>query len=249
MATGIPSNDDVDANTDDNHLETFCLIWLNTNVNVEKTRDTEQKLRSIINHLKIFEDIEQCQQYIEQKSLKEPLILIVSGRLGRKLVPLIHQLREVISIYIYCKDKKSNEQWSSKFSKVDSLFKKSVEFISNFEQVKGVVVKVDELIFRITADQKIQKKVEEPLSINIFSTNVGDGQSTIGLNGQFVFSQVLIDCILRLKYNQIDKNELIHLCQTEYQGNRFELNNLREFEEKIFLKQGVMVVYKRIFLL
>jgi len=90
----------------------------------------------------------------------------------------------------------------------------------------------DELISRITADYKIQKKVEEPLSINIFTTNISGGKSTTGLNGQFVFSQVLIDCLLRLKYTQIDKTELVNLCKTEYEGNHNELNNLREFEEE-----------------
>ena len=98
--------------------------------------------------------------------------------------------------------------------------------------MKSVIVELDELISRITADHKIQKKVEEPLSINIFTTNVGGGKSTTGLNGQFVFSQVLIDCLLRLKSTQTDKNEFINLCKTEYEGNHSELNNLREFEEE-----------------
>jgi tetratricopeptide (TPR) repeat protein len=70
------------------------------------------------------------------------------------------------------------------------------------------------------------------LSINIFSTSTSGGQSTTGLNGQFVFSQVLIDCLLRLKYNQTDNNELINCCQNEYEGNHVELSNLREFQKE-----------------
>jgi tetratricopeptide (TPR) repeat protein len=98
--------------------------------------------------------------------------------------------------------------------------------------VKSVIVKSDQLISQITAHHKIHKKVEEPLSINIFTTNVSEGKSTTGLNGQFVFSQVLIDCLLRLKYTQTDKIEFINLCKTEYEDNHNELNNLREFEEE-----------------
>jgi tetratricopeptide (TPR) repeat protein len=98
--------------------------------------------------------------------------------------------------------------------------------------VKNVIVELNELISRITADHKIQKKVEEPLSINIFTTNTSGGKSTTGLNGQFVFSQVLIECLLRLKSTQTDKTELVNVCKTEYEGNHSELNNLCEFEEE-----------------
>ncbi|CAF1418416.1 unnamed protein product [Adineta steineri] len=214
MATAVLSNDDFHINTDDKSLEIFSLIWLDANVNVKDTRETEVKLRSIINHIQKFQDIKQCQHYIEQTSEKDRLVFIVSGSLGREIVPFIHQLRQVISVYVYCIDKKSNEQWAIKFSKI-----------------KSVVIDLDELVSQIAADHKIQKKIEEPLPIYTFTTNVGAGKSTIGVNGQFVFSQILIDCLLRLKSNEMDKNELINCCQSEYVGNFTELNNLHEFQQ------------------
>jgi hypothetical protein len=126
MATAALPNDDFHTNATDNHLETFCLIWLDADVNVKGNRDTEQKLRTIINHLKKFHDVEQCQQYIEQRSQKDRLVLIVSGRFGREIVPSIHKLRQVTSIYVYCMDKKGNEQWACKFTKVRLCYKISV---------------------------------------------------------------------------------------------------------------------------
>ncbi|CAF0834236.1 unnamed protein product [Adineta steineri] len=163
---------------------------------------------------RIFQDIEQFLHYIVRTSEIDRLTLIVSDQLGQEIVPHIHELRQVISIYVYCMDKNSNEQWVHKFAKI-----------------KSVVVDLDELVSQITADHKIQKKVEEPSSINIFSTSVGAGKSTTGVNGQFVFFQILVDCLLRLKSTEIDKNELINCWQNEYEGNNTELNNLREFEK------------------
>ncbi|CAF0878209.1 unnamed protein product [Adineta steineri] len=214
MAAAVLPNDDFYTNTDDKSLEIFSLIWLDANVDVKDIRDTEVKLRSIINHIKKFQDVKQCRHYIEHRSQKDRLVIIVSGRLGREIVPYIHQLRQVISIYVYCIDKKSNEQWALKFSKI-----------------KSVVVNLDELVFQITTDHKIQKKIEEPLSINIFSTGINAGKSTTGVNGQFVFSQLLVDCLLQLKSTDTDENELIKLCVNEYEGNHNELSNLREFQE------------------
>ena len=97
--------------------------------------------------------------------------------------------------------------------------------------MKAVVVEVDELISRIKVDHKIQKKVEEPLSFNIFTTSASANKSTSRINGQFVFFQVLIDCLLRLKSTETDKNELISRCRDKYEDNNSELNNLDEFEQ------------------
>jgi len=99
-------------------------------------------------------------------------------------------------------------------------------------------------VSRIERDYKIQKKVDEPLSINIFTTNTGGGKSTTGVNGEFVFSQVLIDCLLRLKSTQTDKNELIHICKDQYNKNSDELSNIREFE-KDYSRDKVLRWYTR----
>ena len=99
--------------------------------------------------------------------------------------------------------------------------------------MKGDIDQLEELIAQIQSDQmrRIQNKVDEPISINIFNTNAGQGQSTSGLNGQFVHSQLLLDCLLRMKSTSTDKNELIELCQQEYQGNNVQLAILHEFKQ------------------
>ncbi|CAF3804426.1 unnamed protein product [Rotaria sordida] len=210
MANSIVSTDDVSTNVDDEELEIFGLIWLDDNTQSEDNRDTEQRLRSIINRLKKFQDVLQCEKYVMKRSSKDRLVIIVSGRLGRIIVPTIHEVRQVVSIYVYCMYKKANEEWTHHFPKVHA-----------------VITELDELVSRITADHKIQKVVEEPLSINIFN-----GQSIAGINGKFVFSQVLIDCLLRLESDEKDKTELIKRCKKTYDGNNIELRNIREFKKK-----------------
>ncbi|CAM4930260.1 unnamed protein product [Rotaria socialis] len=206
MASAVSSTDKTNTNPDDSRLEIFSLLWLDANP--KETRDTEQKLRSIINRLLKFQDAKKCQQYIEGQLQNDRIVMIVSGGLGREIVPNIYKLRQVISIYVYCMDKNGNKKWADKYSKV-----------------KAVVVELDELISRIKADYKIQKMVEEPLSINFFT-----GNSTAGIDGQFIFYQVLIDCLLRLKSTEKDKEELIHRCKKQYEGNSMELSNVNDFK-------------------
>jgi hypothetical protein len=104
------------------NLESFALLWLDAQVNTDKgNRHAQKQLRNIINHLKTFDDEIQCEQYISRISSQDRVVLIVSGRLGQNIVPRIHHLRHIISIYVYCRDKPTHEQWAKNFKKVFHL--------------------------------------------------------------------------------------------------------------------------------
>ncbi|CAF2063146.1 unnamed protein product [Rotaria magnacalcarata] len=210
MTTANSSNDALQAKIKDDSLELFSLVWLDTSIDTEENRETLLKLRTIINFIKVFKDEQACQRYIEQLSETDRLFLIASGRSGKQVIPLIHKFRHVASIYIYCMEKASHITWARQFWKI-----------------KGVVATIDELFSLIKTDLKIHMKVEEPLQINIFSR----GKALMGINGQFVFSQVLIDCLLRMKQNQRDLNELYTILSNEYDGNGGELALLRQFQQ------------------
>ena len=184
------------------NLETFSIFWLDAQVNkTEDNRNTQLKLREIINHLKTFDDQGECHQRILSLSQEDRLVLIVSGRCGRQLVPQIHHLRQVSSIYVYCMDKKANELWTKDFTKI-----------------KSVIGELKDIIHVIRQDQQSRVKIEEPLSINL-------------LNGNFVHSLLLIDVLIRMKSIESDKQQLIQLCKKEYENNQKELVFVGEFEK------------------
>jgi hypothetical protein len=102
-----------------NNLETTYLIWLDTSVNKSKENlDAQQQIRTIINHLKTFENVQDCEQHLHQISKDDRIFLIVNGRLGQEIVPRIHHYRQIFSIYVYCMDKNLNEEWAKHFFKV-----------------------------------------------------------------------------------------------------------------------------------
>ena len=104
---------------EDNNFNIVPLIWLDSLVNTSQQHVHCQKLvRSSIDHLKTFEDVDKCEEYIRSVSQHERIILIVNARLAQEIIPRIHQLRQVSSIYIYCIDKLPNEQWVQQYKKV-----------------------------------------------------------------------------------------------------------------------------------
>ncbi|CAF0722029.1 unnamed protein product [Adineta steineri] len=181
---------------DKKHLGKFSLIWLDQNANLSK--DIEQKLRSIINHLKPLQDIEQC-------------CYDLCDKVGKIIIPHIHHINKLLSIYVHCSDNNIDKQWSSKFQKI-----------------KSIVVDIDELISEIKKNFKIQRKLEESFSINGYSLHK---QSRTRLNIPFLLSQIFLDSFLKFKSNENDQNNLIHYLQHEYQNNPNELNNIQQFKE------------------
>ena len=95
-----------------------------------------------------------------------------------------------------------------------------------------MIIRLDDLINQIKADQKSRVKIEEPLSINIFTVSDNPDQSTTGLNGHFVHSLLLIDVLIRMKSIETDKQQLITLCKNEYKNNDTQLALVREFEHE-----------------
>ena len=100
-------------------------------------------------------------------------------------------------------------------------------------KVRGVIVLLDELISQIRSDQARRRRrmADEPLPINYSNNNINQEQSTSDLSGQFIYAQLLIECLLRMKSTSTEKDELIALCQQYYKGNEVELSLLNEFKK------------------
>ncbi|CAF2357421.1 unnamed protein product [Rotaria sp. Silwood2] len=200
----------------DDNLETFSLLWLDGLVNqTEENRQAQEELRATINQLKAFEDSNQCEQYIKAVPKEDRIVLIVSGQLGRQIVPRLHPIEQVLSIYVYCCNQNSNEQWSAAYSKV-----------------KAVVTNLRELIARIQFDHEKQQQdnMYESLPISIFDPKIVHEKLTTDLQGHLVHSQLLINCLLQVKSDVSDKNELISLSKNIYRKNRNEMKIIEEFE-------------------
>ncbi|CAF1984767.1 unnamed protein product [Rotaria magnacalcarata] len=207
----------------DDNLETFSLIWLDANIDAtEDNKRSQQQLRAIINRLITFRDDVACQKYIASRSEQDRIILIVSGRLGRTLLHKIHHFIQLSSAYVYCRDKEANKQWSHSFTKV-----------------KGVFVTIDEIIREIQAHHIYRGKLDEPMSMNTYNANIDENLSTTELNGRFIHFLLLIDVLIRVKFNESDKQKLIKRCSEEYNGNDPQISIIREFESDYVARKAL----------
>ena len=101
-----------------NNLEIYSLIWLDKNVNqTEENLETQKKLRGAINQLKVFDDVDQCVNYVKDAG-DQKIVIIVSNVYCRQLVLELHHLPHLSAFYIYCMNEQANREWSKKYEKV-----------------------------------------------------------------------------------------------------------------------------------
>lgn len=83
---------------------------------------------------------------------------------------------------------------------------------------------------RCDHDRRIPIKTNDSFKFDVFYGSTDSDRSTSVLNGQFVHSQLLINCLLRMRDIPTDKNELITLAEAEYKDNKTELAIIQDFE-------------------
>jgi hypothetical protein len=99
------------------------IVWLDASVNSrDEFINAQQLLHTPTNHLKTYTDDKECEKYIRLIPKGHRIILIVGGRFSQLIVPRIHQLFQVSSIFVYCMDRR-NEEWTKTYKKVSETSK------------------------------------------------------------------------------------------------------------------------------
>ncbi|CAF2918601.1 unnamed protein product [Rotaria sp. Silwood2] len=156
MATDILSSESHRA--DNNKTENLVLIWIDPSANSDENLNAQQNLTSIYKNVKAFTSVVDGENAIQQWTRTNEVILIVSGEFGRELVPRIHRLEQLLTIYIFCIERENHIQWAKEYSKI-----------------KALVIKLDRFVSIIESDheQRINKKAEELIAVPNPSLNSG----------------------------------------------------------------------------
>ncbi|CAF0862704.1 unnamed protein product [Didymodactylos carnosus] len=244
MASTQPSSSQCEIHGLEN-LEEYYLVWCDKLANNVVKENIEQKLRTIINYLKIFDNIEICEKYIRENIKNLKVILIVSDQFGQIIVPRLQDLSQLMAVYVYCEEKQSSEQWTQQFQKNTPspvhfipVGKVYIQVLFFNIQVKGVLTQIDELIESIKHDQKHREKYDETISISIFDPSNKE-KSTTGLNSSFMYQQLLTDILIQMESTSADKKELVDACQFFYKDNGEQLKILNDFDQTYSSNQAL----------
>ena len=101
----------------------FRLIWLSDNIAELEKRFQESftNLQRTFNSIDKFSDENHCVDLLTDLSHVK-VLMIVSGALGKRIVPFVHDFCQVNSIFVFCQNKPRHDRWASEWSKVKGVF-------------------------------------------------------------------------------------------------------------------------------
>ncbi|CAF1319079.1 unnamed protein product [Rotaria magnacalcarata] len=123
-------------------MQNFIIVRLdaNTNENSKSFQKFLAQLRKSYTTLEEFNNVDKCIEYIKSVN-DEKIFLITSGSLGEKMVPIIHDLAQLHSIFIYCQNTAHHKGWAKQWPKItgvhsatDSISKRLPKFIRESDQ-------------------------------------------------------------------------------------------------------------------
>lgn len=104
----------------DKNLEPFTLICLD-----EHFSENDKQIRSILDYVCCFNDIDECETYIKDINKSNFIFFIVSSEHFNSIVSHIHDLSQVIAIYVlknnersYSKKENVDKHWTKRYTKV-----------------------------------------------------------------------------------------------------------------------------------
>ncbi|CAF1192313.1 unnamed protein product [Didymodactylos carnosus] len=211
------------------NFENNTVVWLDASINSSKDNvRSKAELRSTINYLKTFDDADECIDYILSVRT-ESVFLIVSGSFGQTLLPLVHDLKQIEFIYIFCSNKQWHLEWASHFSKVHGVH----------TDMKHICEALRKDVRTCSNDTMIPMSV---MPSSLSNTNNNRQEAS------FMYSQLLIEILFEVDITDTSKQDMIDECRMQYEHNEAELRHIDEFDKNYQKHQAIWWYTRECFL-
>lgn len=197
-------------------VENYLVIWADKKFDSNKSdfKNTLNKLRSVVNEVNQCMTVEECSKILDENK-HVTTFLIVSGALGERLVPNIHAMPQIDTIYIFCTNKPWHDVWAKRWNKI-----------------KDVYTSIDPICEAL--ELSVKQCNLDNTSLSIISANKNDDNSNQDFNHlepSFMYTQIFKDILLEMEHEQTSIKALVKFCQDEYQDNTEEIKIINEFED------------------
>ncbi|CAF2094594.1 unnamed protein product, partial [Rotaria magnacalcarata] len=194
-------------------VQNFIIIWLDPNIDEFNVKfpNSIARLRSIVSWIKVFTLPDDCVDYLTDVT-DENVFLFVENSFGKQLVPLIHELPQLYSIFVFCNDNDEQQTWTKEWTKVNGIFTQAEQICS---LLKDNVKQCD----------------HNTIPISIVSVDDLSKPNLNELEPLFMFSQILKEILLEMAYDERAEKKLVQFWREQYYDNASILKIVDEFEQ------------------
>ncbi|CAF3850848.1 unnamed protein product, partial [Rotaria sp. Silwood1] len=116
-------------------IQNFLILWLDEEIDevIDEYYNSIQHLQRIVNTIEPFNDTDECVDYLSQLQ-NEKAFLIVSGTLCETVVPRIHHMTQLYSIYVFSHKQSGYEEWAKDWYKVKGVFTEIIPLSDSIRQ-------------------------------------------------------------------------------------------------------------------
>jgi tetratricopeptide (TPR) repeat protein len=196
-------------------VQNVLLIWLDNTIDVgnDEYQNTLAQLRRIINAVNTFTNRDPCVDFLTDIDTAT-VFMIISGELGQEIIPLIHDIIQLDSIFIFCGNQKQHEQW-----------------INDWPKIKGVFTEISSVCE--TVKKAAQQCEHNAIGMSFMPTS-GEASNTPSdqLDCSFMYTQIMKEILLTIKFEQEHIQEFTAYCREVFSDNDSQLIPIRKMERK-----------------
>ena len=159
-----------------------------------------------------FVDPDECIDFLTDAA-QEKTSLVIPTSLVQRIVPLIHDIPQIYTIYIFSNVNEPNdEEWTKNYNKIKETF----------TETESICVKLQ---------QDIQQSNQDAIPISFLSlSNQSSNIHLDQLDSSFMYSQLLKEILLELEYNEESIKEFVNYCREQFADNHAWLHIINTFE-------------------
>ncbi|CAF1671927.1 unnamed protein product, partial [Adineta ricciae] len=198
-------------------IQEVLLIWLDANIenNNDDVQNTITLLRRAVNDVNTYTDNDKCIQFVKSIENRKAC-MIISGSLGQLIVPQIHELSQVDSIFIFRGNKRRHKGWTKDWPKIKGIF----------TEIKPIC--------------KALKRVAQQCEQNAVSISfVASGKKLDQLDPSFMYTQLIKEILSTIKFDNKHIQDYVKYCREIFHDNDEELKNVKLLEQEYHLKKPI----------
>ncbi|CAF5118501.1 unnamed protein product, partial [Rotaria magnacalcarata] len=196
-------------------VENYLLVWMDDNIdrNDDDRKSILVQLETVANDVYIFIQRDECIDFLTDiRGIK--MFLLLTGTMGQQIIPLIHDISSLDSVYIFCDNKQQHEIWAKNWTKI----------IAVHTSIKSICESLQ---------MGVKQLQHNDVSISVISANErGSGENLNQLEASFMYSQILKEILLDMKYDGEVKKAFIKFLRNEYLNNGSKLKDIDRFEHE-----------------
>jgi hypothetical protein len=202
---------DLRPNKVEENKEDFALVWLDENIDDSPdSLQTQMRLRNVINYCQFYTNTQLCLDFMRTVN-SEKIFLVISGFLARNILPKIHSLRSVASVFLFCVNCHEHKSLLDQYPKLVKIF-------------------TDENSLIEAIPKTICLASKQTLAFSLFDQKQRSTKDLTKDSASFLWYQLLIDVLRQMPQTDHAKQQMLDTCSTYYRANKQVLEKIQQFQ-------------------